>query len=94
MMQQARSNNKVLEHLMRKKIKGELPGVLGRLVIFLILLTLIILINTIAFYLNTSIQYREIWVESIKNTMLPYPRVVEDSIISLWILSGPLNNVS
>lgn len=32
MMQQARSNNKVLEHLMRKKIKGELPGVLGRLV--------------------------------------------------------------
>lgn len=33
MMQQARSNNKVLEHLMRKKIKGELPGVLGRLVI-------------------------------------------------------------
>lgn len=32
MMQQARSNNKVLEHLMRKKIKGDLPGVLGRLV--------------------------------------------------------------
>lgn len=32
MMQQARSNNKVLEHLMQKKIKGEIPGVLGRLV--------------------------------------------------------------
>lgn len=32
LMQQARSNNKVLEHLMRKKVKGELPGVLGRLV--------------------------------------------------------------
>lgn len=32
LMQQARSNNKVLEHLMRKKIGGELPGVLGRLV--------------------------------------------------------------
>lgn len=31
-MQQARSNNKVLEHLMRKKISGELPGVFGRLV--------------------------------------------------------------
>lgn len=32
LMQQARSNNKVLEHLMRKKISGELPGVFGRLV--------------------------------------------------------------
>ncbi|XP_031624942.1 uncharacterized protein LOC116341786 [Contarinia nasturtii] len=31
MMRQARSNNKVLEHLMRKKIEGEIPGVLGRL---------------------------------------------------------------
>ncbi|XP_031641184.1 structural maintenance of chromosomes protein 4 [Contarinia nasturtii] len=30
-IQQARSNNKVLEYLMQKKIQGELPGVLGRL---------------------------------------------------------------
>lgn len=32
LMQQARSNNKVLEHLMRKKLKGEIPGIMGRLV--------------------------------------------------------------
>lgn len=48
MMQQTRSNNKVLEHLMRKKIKGELPGVLGRLVCVSVIsenLLIILIIN-------------------------------------------------
>lgn len=31
-MQQMRSNNRVLDYLMQKKIEGKLPGVLGRLV--------------------------------------------------------------
>lgn len=31
-MQQMRSNNRVLDYLMKKKIEGKLPGVLGRLV--------------------------------------------------------------
>lgn len=33
-MQAMRSNNKVLDALMRQKIEGKIPGVLGRLVRF------------------------------------------------------------